>query len=262
MKKQHVIIIILISIILIINSCVTRQKMTYLQYAEAIDISDMEIYESQASITPSEYKIMPYDILYIRVVTPDPAWSEIFNPLSGGAMGAMTAESAALFGYPVNIDGFIEIPYVGNQEVVGKTLTEIKNELDTVFQSYVNDAVITVRLVNNHVTVLGEVAAPGRYPIYKDRLNIFEALSMAGDMTEYSNRQNIQIIRPSAFGPMVKEFTLTDRSILSSEFFYIMPNDVVYAPPLKGRTFQMNASVYSLILSSVATFFTLMVLFR
>ena len=256
MKKHHVIIICLISIILIFNSCVSRKQMTYLQYSETIGASDMPSYESMPSITPSEYKIMPYDILYIRVVTPDPQWSEIFNPLSGGTMGAMTAESAALFGYPVSIDGFIEIPYVGNQEVVGKTLSEIKSALDTIFQSYVNDAVITVRLVNNHVSIIGEVTAPGRYIINKDRLNIFEALSMAGDMTEFSNRQSVQLIRPSPFGPMVKEFTLKDRSILSSEFFYIMPNDVIYAPPLKGRTFQMNASVYSLALSSIATFFT------
>jgi len=236
--------------------------MTYLQYVESFEVSEMPIYDTRPSVTPSAYKIMPYDILYIRVVTPDPQWSEIFNPLTGGTAGAMTPESASLYGYPVSIDGFIEIPYVGKQEVVGRTLFEIKTELDSTFQSYVNDAVITVRLVNNHVSIVGEVARPGRYIINKDRINVFEALSLAGDMTEYSNRQNVQLIRPSPFGPMVKDFNLIDRSILSSEFFYIMPNDVIYAPPMKGRTFQMNASIYSMILSSVATFFTLMVLFR
>ncbi|MBN1386957.1 MAG: polysaccharide biosynthesis/export family protein [Bacteroidales bacterium] len=236
--------------------------MTYLQYAEAIDISDMEIYESRPSITPGNYKIIPHDILYIRVITPDPQWSEIFNPLTGGTMGAMTPESASLFGYPVNDDGFIEIPYVGKQKVVGKTIAQIKTALDSTFQGYVSNAVITCRLVNNHVTVIGEVARPGRYVLNKDRINVFEALSMAGDITEYGDRGNIQLIRPSQFGPMVNEFTLLDRSILSSEYFYVMPNDVIYAPPMKGRTFQMNASIYSIILTAVSTFFTLLVLTR
>ncbi len=262
MKKHQTIIICLVSIFLILNSCTSRQKMTYLQYAEAIDLSDMPIYESRPSVTPSEYKIMPYDILYMRVVTPDPQWSEIFNPLTGGATGAMTPESASLYGYPVSIDGYIEIPYVGKQKVIGKTLSEIKMELDSTFQSYVNDAVITCRLVNNHVSIIGEVTRPGRFILNKDRINVFEALSLAGDISEFGDRQNVQIIRPSPYGPMVKEFTLSDRTILSSEYFYIMPNDVIYVPPMKGRTFAMNSSVYSVILSSVATFFTIMVFFR
>ena len=247
---------------MILHSCVSSQKMTYLKYAEAIDISDMPIYESMPSVTPSEYKIMPYDILYMRVITPDPQWSEIFNPLTGESAGAMTPESASLYGYPVSIDGYIEIPFVGKHIVIGKTLAQIKIELDSTFQSYVNDAVIACRLVNNHVSVIGEVAAPGRFILNKDRINVFEALSMAGDMNEFADRQNVQLIRPSPFGPTVKEFNLSDRSILSSEYFYIMPNDVIYVPPMKGRTFAMNSSVYSMILSSIATFFTIMVFFR
>jgi polysaccharide export outer membrane protein len=87
----------------------------------------------------------------------------------------------------------------------------------------------------------------------RDRLNVFEALSMAGDMNEYSYRQKVQLIRPSPNGPIVKEFSLTDRSILTSDYFYIMPNDIIYAQPLKGRSFQINSSTYSLILSSIAT---------
>ena len=76
---------------------------------------------------------------------------------------------------------------------------------------------------------------PGRYLIYKDRINIFEALSLAGDMSVYSNRQKVQLIRPSPYGPIVKEFSLADRSILTSEFYYVMPNDIIYAIPMQGK---------------------------
>ena len=103
---------------------------------------------------------------------------------------------------------------------------------------------------------------PGRYPLSRDRLNVFEALSMAGDMTEYSNRQKVQIIRSSPYGPVVKEFSLTDRSIMTSEYFYIMPNDIVYAQPMKGRSFQMNSGVYSMILSSLTTILVVFGFFR
>ena len=167
------------------------------------------------SVTPAAYKIMPYDNLYIRVITPDPQWSALFN-IETGTTG-LTQESAGLSGYSVDIDGNIEIPYVGKVKVAGKTLSEVKVELDSIFKNYVTDAAITVKLVNNAVSIIGEVNAPGRYVIYKDRINIFEALSLAGDLNDFSNRQKVQLIRPSPYGPSIKEFSLSDRSILSSE---------------------------------------------
>jgi polysaccharide export outer membrane protein len=209
--------------------------------------------DNRTTITPAAYKIMPYDNLFIRVMTPDPQWSEIFNSVPTGGGGGVTQESAALLGYSVDDNGFILLPFVGKLEVAGKTLSEIKINLDSTFQNYVKDASITVRLVNNYISILGEVSAPGRYPMTKDRLNIFEALSMAGDLSVYSNRQKVQLIRPTSYGPIVKEYSLNDRTILTSEFYYLMPNDIIYAQPLKGRSFQINSSTYSLILSSIAT---------
>jgi polysaccharide export outer membrane protein len=205
---------------------------------------------------------MPYDNLYIRVITPDPQWSVLFNTMPVGAGGAVTEESAALFGYPVDIEGKIEMPFVGKIEVGGETLSEIKVELDSVFKNYVTDAAITVRLVNNFITILGEVRAPGRYLLSKDRLNIFEAISMAGDLSEYGNRQKMQLIRPSPYGPVVKEFSLSDRSILNSELYYLMPNDIIYIQPIKGKAVQVNASVYSLFLTTITTALVVIGFFR
>ena len=134
--------------------------------------------------------------------------------------------------------------------------------LDSTFRDYVNDAAITVRLVNNYVSIIGEVRTPGRFSLTKDRINVFEALSMAGDLSDFSNRQKIQLIRPSPFGPVVREFSLLDRSILTSEFYYVMPNDIIYAQPMKGRTFLTNSSIYLTFLSTVATTLTLFWLIR
>jgi polysaccharide export outer membrane protein len=186
----------------------------------------------------------------------------MFNTVSATTGGTLTEQSAALLGYPVDGDGDIELPFAGKLKVAGKTLSEIKIELDSTLKKYITDAAITVRMVNNFVSVIGEVRMPGRYPLVKDRLNVFEALSMAGDMSEYSNRQKVQLIRQSPNGPIVKEFSLTDRSILTSEFYYVIPNDIIYAKPMNGKTFQMNSSIYSLIFSSITTFLLIFNFFR
>jgi polysaccharide export outer membrane protein len=253
MKIRHKIFMISLSVILILSSCVTRKKLTYLQYSGMTENSDMQVRDLRISVTPSIYKIMAHDNLFIRVITPDPQWSVLFNATPIGQGGALTEESATLVGYPVNDNGDIEIPFVGKVAVSGKTLSEIKVRLDSVFKNYVNDAAITVRMVNNYISIIGEVRSPGRYPINRDRLNVFEALSGAGDIDLYGNRQKVQLIRPSPYGPMVKEFSLADRSILTSEFYYVLPNDIIYVQPMKGKGFQNNASIFTLFLTTITT---------
>jgi len=236
--------------------------MTYLHFSDRN--SEYNFSESNLinSVTPAVYKVKPYDNLFIRVITPDPQWSALFNSLPVGAGGAVTEESAGLLGYPVDIEGNIEIPFVGKIKVAEKTLADLKIELDSIFKSYVTDAAITVRLVNNYVSVIGEVNIPGRYPLTKDLLNIFEAIAMAGDLTEFGNRDKLQLIRSTPYGPVVKEFSLSDRTILSSEFYYVMPNDIIYAQPLRGRPFQINSSIYTLLLTTLTSALVIIEFFR
>ena len=224
-----------------------NRKLTYLRHTSVLPDNGTGI-----TVTSSVYKIMPYDILFIRLVTPDPEWSDLFNPQMGTG-GSMTQEGASLYGYNVDNKGLIEIPYIGKVEVAGKTIAEIKVDLDAIFEKYVADGSVTVRLVNNYVSIIGEVSSPGRYPLTRDRINVFEALALAGDLDDFSNRKEIQLIRPSPSGPIIREFSLRDRSILTSEFYYIMPNDIIYAKPLRGRNFLMNTPVYSLFLTTITT---------
>lgn len=262
MKRHSAILLVTVLVMVLLSSCVSRKKLTYLQFNDQAQVYDQSLGENRPSVTPSAYKIMPYDNLYIRVITPDPQWSELFNSMPIGAGGSVTQESAGLFGYSVDDDGFIEIPFVNKVKVGGLTLSEIKAELDSIFKNYVTDAAITIRLVNNFISVIGEVNAPGRYPLIKDRMNIFEALSLASDMSAFSDRQKVQLIRPSPYGPVIKEFSLADRSILSSEYYYIMPNDVIYAIPMQGRSFELNATFWSLVLSTITSTLGVLAFFR
>lgn len=252
----------LFTLILLLSSCVTRKKLTYLQYSNMTDNSVLPVRDQRAFVTPSAYKLMAYDVLFIRVITPDPQWSVLFNTMPTGSGGMVNEESAQLLGYPIDVNGDIEIPFVGKVQAAGKTVSEIKIQLDSIFKKYVNDAAITVRLVNNYISIIGEVRAPGRYPINKDLLNIFEALSGAGDIELYGNRQKVQLIRPSPYGPIVKDFSLSDRSILSSEFYYVMPNDIIYVPPMKGKGFQTNSSIYTLFLTTITTALVIITFFN
>ena len=247
MKTLKIKIFLLCLMTVLISSCVTNKKLTYLQSEGPR--------EEFIAITPATYIIQPYDNLYIRVITPDPKLAEMFNtmPANSGSM-SMNELSADILSYTVDDTGTIELPYAGKFIVAGKTLNQIKVELDIAIKSYITDAVVTVKMINNYVSIIGEVQRPGKYQIYKNRLNIFQALAMAGDLDKYSNRQKIQIIRQTPDGNTVKEFSLKDRSIIGSQFFYIMPNDVIYAPPMKGRFFQMEAFPYSVILSTITTF--------
>jgi len=232
-----------------ITSCVTSKKLTYLKPDGPP--ADTTI----ASVTPAEYRIMPYDNLFIRVVTPDPRVSEMFNTLPTTTYSvSVTEQSADMISYPVDGTGAIRVPYVGQMMVAGKTLSEVTIDVDQALRGYIADPSVTVKMINNYVSLLGEVKNPGKYPIYKDRLNIFQALAMANDMTDFSDRQMVQVIRATASGNLIKEFSLSDRSIMSSEFFYVMPNDVIVAKPMKGRFFKMNEFPYTIILGTITTF--------
>ena len=247
MKTAKIKIFFLCLVTVMISSCVTNKKLTYLQSTGPR--------EEFIAITPATYIIQPYDNLYIRVITPDPELAEMFNTMTT-ASGSMNINelSADILSYTVDDAGIIELPYAGKFTVAGKTLNQIKEELDIAIKSYITDAVVSVKMINNYVSIIGEVQNPGKYPIYKNRLNIFQALAMAGDLDRYSNRQKIQIIRQTPDGNTVKEFSLKDRSIIGSQFFYVMPNVVIYAPPMKGRFFQMESFPYTVILSTITTF--------
>ncbi len=232
----------------LLSSCVTTKKTTYLQ-----DYEKSEYPEEY--VAPDIYRIRPNDNLFVRVVTPDPRWSEMFNTLpTTAATYGTTEQSVDLMSYTVNLDGTVEIPYLGSISVAGKTIQEAKEILENELLDFVTDASITVKLVNNYVSLLGEVNRPGRYPIYKAQLNIFEALAMAGDLADYSNRFEINIVRQSTDGTIIKEFDLTDKNIIDSEFYYIMPNDVIYVQPMKGKFFGFNQFPYAVILTTITTF--------
>jgi polysaccharide export outer membrane protein len=236
----------------LISSCVTNKKTTYLQEYKKSEYST----EYQP---PEEYRIQVNDNLFVRVVTPDPRWSAMFNTLPTNTATMSVGEQAVdLLSYPVSIAGTVDIPYLGSIEVVGKTLEETKQMIEASLADYVSDAGVTVKLVNNYISILGEVNLPGRYPIYKEHMNIFQAIAMASDLDDYANRYKVKIVREASGGTIIKEFDLTDKNIIDTEFYYVMPNDVIYVQPMAGKFFSMNQFPFAIILTSITTFILLL----
>jgi polysaccharide export outer membrane protein len=247
-------------LLLFSTSCVTTKTLKYLQ--KDVNQKNPVSLDTLKTVTPSNYFILPGDNIYIRVVTPDPQWSNMFNALPTSVGVQMTPESAQLLSYPVANDGTIDIPYIGKMKVAGKTIPMVKAELEISLVNYIKDAAVTVRLVNNYVSIIGEVRQPGRYPIYKDAMNIYEVLALAGDMLEYGDRTQIQIMRHKSTGDILVKFSLLDRSLIPSEYFYVMPNDVIYAPPRDGKFFGMSKFPFELVLSTITSFLLIMTFIR
>lgn len=242
-------------IMILLSGCVTTQDATYLQEYEESPISG-------EYVPPIDYKIKTNDNLYIQVKSLDPTLSVMFNAIDGGAAMRGDEASNQLLSYAVDVDGNVDLPYVGKVSVAGKTITEAKDAIGSVLEDYLRDASLTVKLVNNYVSVLGEVRDPGMYVIYKDRLNIYEALAMGGDVAEFSERHTVSIIRETDGKSIVKEFDVTDKKIIDSEFYYVLPGDVLYVKPMKGRFFAINTAPWTFALSTLTAAISLIILIQ
>ena len=253
MKKISLFALVLL---IVLGGCVSNKQATYLQVYE-------ESAYSGEYVPPLDYIIRPNDNIYLHVSTPDPRVSAFFNVFdaSGGRITVDEA-SAHLMSYPVELDGTVDLPYVGPIVVGGKMLPDAKLAIEEVLKEYVTEFTVTVKLVNNYESVLGEVNSPGLYPIFKERLNIYQALSMAGDVADFGDRYQLAIIRQTEQESIVKEFDITDRSIIDSEFYYVMPNDVIYVKPLQGRYFAINTAPYVFAFSAIAALGTLVLLIQ
>ncbi len=189
MSSNRNLIILLIYLSLILSSCITNKKLIYIQHeGKAIDTITVA--------TQSDYKIQPYDNLFVRVIIPDPQLSAMFNttPTMTASFG-ISEQSADLISYPVEADGTIKLPYAGRVTIAGLTIYAATIEIEQALKTYIADASVMLKIVNNYISLIGEVQKPGRYPIYKNRLSIFQALALGGDLTDFSNRKKVQLIR-------------------------------------------------------------------
>ncbi len=200
------------------------------------------------------FKLKPGDLLYFSVYSVNDEVVKMFNVDSRFVNYSFNPESMYLLGYTVDEIGDINLPFVGKIKVAGLTVDSAQALISEKVQEYFNDVTIKVKFLSYYVSLLGEVKHPGRFKIIGKRLNIFEALALAGDMTDYANRTHVVLIRENSDGSVsTKRVDLLKDDVLKSDVFYLNPNDVIYVEPLKSKNIRLNAPNVSIILSTITT---------
>lgn len=204
--------IILIIVTITFTSCYNYQDLKLLQ-----DNKLVPTYEKSEYI---DYKIRVNDELIYRLITLDETMSGLISPQNGSSTQNQIS-------YRVYTDGTIDLPFIDSIKVVGLTLNEAAKVIETRFKEIIPDATIKLSLANKTFTVLGDIGS-GIFPIYKDKLTIFQALAMSGDFNEESDRRHIRIIRETDAGTRIMEFDIRPKSIIDSKYYYVYPNDIIY----------------------------------
>ncbi len=235
--KKNILYILCITFVSAITSCVSHKELLYLSDLPATaDMSD-----SIMNIGLSDLRIQPDDLLSITVSSYNLEASKPFNPEGNNIQTMAQAMQGAnntvemLSGYFVDTQGFIDFPVIGKVDVNRKTLSEAQDLFYAKLKVYLKDAVVNIRYLNLKISVLGEVQRPGTIRLTNKRLTIFEAIGLAGDMTPYSNRANVVIIREKNGRRLIKRLNLQSSSIFRSPFYYLQQNDVVYVEPNKTK---------------------------
>jgi polysaccharide biosynthesis/export protein len=245
----------LISLLMI--SCVPQEKVLYLQDTEGA--APKTAFEN----TVPDYRIQPGDYLYIRLFTMDKEANQLFSDMSGGTSYANTNDqSIYLNSYMVSDSGFINFPLLGKIKAGGLVVSDIEKQLYDLMLNQVTNPGVVVRLVNFKITILGEVKNPGTYSVIQNKISIFQAIALANDLTTYSNRNSVRLLRKKGTQTLVYTLDLTKKDILSSELFYLRPGDIVYVEPLKYKQYAFEAFPYALILSSLSTVLALLTFFK
>lgn len=233
----------------LLSSCVTQKEVEYLQDSK----KDNNAYNDPQS---KEYRLKPDDELYIQISSLDDASANIFsgsNTQQTYYMGSIQPYGASLMSYTVDKDGYIHLPVIGSMLVKDKTLPQVSEVIRSALVNILNQPLVNVKLVNRYVAVLGEVNNPGHYVFPKNKLTIYEAIGMAGDITDYGNRKEVIIIRNENGKNTRYSINLTNSEVLASDLYYLQPNDMVYVKPMNKKFWGLRQFPFTVWLSILTT---------
>jgi len=269
-EKKNIYLCLLFGLVLF-SSCASTQKTKYFQ-----NIPDSGRLTPITSALYVEPKIQNDDILTVIIQTVDPQASAIINsgnvtsasngPGNNNTMPASSSSGISLnapnlnspLGYLVDKEGTITIPVLGKIKVAGLTTSEARNAILTAADKFYNNPSVTVRYANFKVNVAGEVLKPGSYIMPNEKVTVLDAITMAGDLTIYGQRENVLLIRENLDGTRTPyRINLKKSDFMSSPYFYLRQNDYIYVEPSKGkaaatdlaqaRNYTIGASILSII---------------
>ncbi|HKL96860.1 MAG TPA: polysaccharide biosynthesis/export family protein [Paludibacteraceae bacterium] len=258
MTHKKTFLYLLIAIPFLLGSCAMNKKIPYFTGLESTD--------SVVGVSQHEARIFPDDMLSITVSGIDP---EAVAPFNLPVVAYLSPNSDKLYQTPtfqpylVDVNGFINFPVLGKVKIGGLKKSEALTHLKSLLDVYLKDPIITMQFMNYKITVLGEVARPGSYTINNERITLMEALGLGGDMTVFGRRDNVLLIRENSGGSKAfVRIDLNSTDLLSSPYYYLQQNDVLYVEPNKTRlssAASVNVSLYLSALSTLASMVTVIV---
>ena len=244
MKKY---LLLVVSIATLFSSCVSKKQLTYLQESSETQLDSL----GYNTLIRTDYLIQINDILNVNIKSFDEKASNIFN--ANTESGTVQVNDAIIYikGNSVDMFGNIELPVIGSIHVERLTLRETKRAIEKeLYKYFKKDAVfLKVQLAGIRYSVVGEINSPGKYVIYQNQVNIFEAIANAGDITLVGTRDKVQIIRQLPEGVKIFEINLNDRNVINSPYYFIQPNDVINIQPLRAKSWGIGTEGFATLIS-------------
>lgn len=240
-------LITFLSIFGLLSSCVTQRDVEYLYDSGVTTFNEAEF---------SDYKLKPNDELFVRINSLDEGAANVFS--SAGAQtstytGGISPYGASLQSYSIDKEGNLLLPLIGNIFVKDKTLSQVSLILRDSLEHILNHPIVSIKLVNRYVTILGEVRNPGHFTFSQDKISIYDAIGLAGDITDYGNRHDVILVRNENGENHRISLDLGRSDALASTYYNIRPNDIIYIKPLKKKFWSMRQFPYSVLLSTITT---------
>jgi polysaccharide export outer membrane protein len=232
-------------VISLLSSCVSQKKFIYLQ-------TSSNTTEETLSKNKLNKRILPKDDIYINISSISQATGLSLNQVSESG-GGLAQTDFTMVSYTVNDSGFVTLPAIGKVYAQNKTAEELSNDLQEILKTYIDQPYVIVKIINKNIAVIGEVRTPGNYRYSGDKLTIFNALALAGDVTDYGNRNRVLVIREKDNEVIKKYVDLTKNDIFASDYYYLQSNDIVYVQPLNARYWSTRNLPYGLVLAALTT---------
>ena len=177
----------------------------------------------------SEKTIQPYDYLYIRIFSLDERTNNIFSERGSGMY------QTELLSYSVDDNGNVALPFIGSVMVKDLTINQAKDKIEKSLANFLNNVSVIVRFVSNKITVLGEVNQPGQFAFYDEKVTTFQALGFANGTNTFADLTNVTLIREKDNKINYYNLDLTTKNIAASEYYYLLPNDVIIINPINAK---------------------------
>ena len=227
-------VLYLLFVSVLFTSCIPTQDLIYLQNKNNSDAVNTIL-----AVESKPYRLQTNDIISINIKAIDPKLVAMFSSDNEESMSDKSDSGLYFDGFTVDDHGAIRIPILGEINVIGYTIEEIRVRIEKqLLAEYFNkeaNIFVTVKLGGLRFTVNGEIGSPGTKTLFQEQVTIMEAIANAGDITITGDRKAVTVMRKTPTGVVMQDLDLTDINAMKSPFYYLQPNDYIYIKPLKQK---------------------------